>query len=55
MSYKAWDVYLGRRLIETVFFNEKCDGGAKITAEDVKRSLVNHDGYPAEIRVIPVR
>jgi hypothetical protein len=29
----------------------RTDGGAKHTAEDVKRSLVEHDGYDAAIVV----
>lgn len=48
---KAWDVYLNGRLIDTVFYNDKCDGGAKIVAADVKQSLVDHDGYSPNIVV----
>ena len=49
----AYNVYLRGKLIDTVFWNSHCDGGAKITAEDVKKSLINHDGYNPDIKVIP--
>lgn len=42
---KAWNVYLGGRLINTVYFTPDCD------AEYVRRSLINHDGYDARITV----
>lgn len=51
----AWNVYLNGKLIDTVFWNKKCDGGAIITAEDVKESLVNHDGYDYRIVVKKAR
>ena len=46
----AWNVYRPRRydtdkLIDTVFYTKDCD------AEYVRRSLINHDGYPVDIRV----
>lgn len=41
-----WDVYLGRRLIDTVFYTPDC------TEEYVRRTLVNHDGYHPNIRVV---
>lgn len=52
---KAFDVYksnpnskAGRlKKIDTVFYSE----GDKITAEEVKRSLINHDGYNYDITV----
>ena len=45
MNVNAWNVYLGDRLIDTVFFQEGCD-------EDwVRRSLIEHDGYDGRIRV----
>ena len=40
---KAWAVFLGNRWIDTVFYVEN------MSAEDVKRSLVNHDGYHPNI------
>ena len=51
MSTVAWNVYLNGKLIDTVFFSSNCDGGAKITQEDVYDSLVNHDGYNPNIVV----
>lgn len=41
----AWDVILGRRIIDTVFYDRDCD------AEYVRTSLINHDGYNPAIRV----
>jgi len=34
-----------------VFWNDKCDGGAIITAEDVQEALINHDHYDPRILV----
>ena len=41
----AWLVLRGGRLIDTVYFTPDCD------AEYVRRALVEHDGYPADITV----
>jgi hypothetical protein len=41
----GWNVYRNGRLIDTVFFD------ADISASEVKRSLVEHDGYPPNIIV----
>lgn len=46
----AFNVYKGRKLIDTVFYS-----GNTETADDVKRSLINHDGYDADIRVTKAR
>lgn len=40
-----WLVYLGRRLIDEVYYLPCCD------AEYVRTGLINHDGYPSGIRV----
>ena len=45
MKHQAWEVYIGQRWIDTVFFQADMD------AEDVKRSLVEHDGYSSNIRL----
>ena len=44
----AWRVYLGHKLIDTVFFEPHQ------TAWQVRRSLVYHDGYPGNIKVVCV-
>lgn len=49
MAHNAFNVRLNGKLIDTVFY---CDKEAK---EEVKRSLVNHDGYDPEIVVTEVR
>lgn len=41
----AWNVYLNGKKIDCVFYSEGCD------ASYVKQSLINHDGYDANIRV----
>ena len=41
----AYNVYLRGKLIDTVFQS------GMSTVEEVKRSLINHDGYDAAIRV----
>ena len=49
---KAWNVYRHNgRWMNTVFYNKRCEGGALITAEDVYHDLVEHDGYPPDIKV----
>jgi len=45
MKHIGWNVYVGHRCIDTVYFVPSMD------AEEVKRSLVDHDGYPANIKV----
>ena len=46
-AYQAWDVTRGdsRKIIDTVFYDADC------TADYVRRGLVEHDGYPADIKV----
>jgi hypothetical protein len=43
---QAYNVYLNGKEIDTVFYN---DGST--TVEEVKKSLVNHDGYDSDIVV----
>lgn len=40
-----WNVYLGDDLLEAFYFNES------MSAEEVKRSLIDHDNYDPRIRV----
>ena len=47
----AWNVYLSGKLIDTVFYS----ASAKVTADEVYRSLVNHDGYDSGIKVVKAR
>lgn len=46
---QAFKVLLKGRTIDTVYFNES------MTAADVKRSLIDHDGNPESIQVIKCR
>ena len=58
-SHRAFDVFeptvtghgplfmTGLKHIDTVFYG----AGAKVDAEEVRRSLINHDGYPGNIVV----
>lgn len=55
MRQVAWNVYWkdsslkGYKLLDTVFFDEDCD------KEYVYDSLVNHDGYPTDIKILEVK
>lgn len=42
---RAYDVYLHGRWIDTVYF-------IRCTTEEVRRSLIDHDGYSPSISVI---
>lgn len=44
---RAFDVYLNGKLIDTVFYSKN----DKTTADEVRDSLVNHDGYDPAIKV----
>ena len=48
---KTFDVYLNGKVIDTVFYSKS----ANVDANEVKRSLVNHDGYDSGIEVIQVK
>jgi hypothetical protein len=50
-AMKGWDVYLNGKKIDTVFY----DNEPPMAAEDIKRSLVNHDGYDDRIEVKAAR
>lgn len=43
----SFNVYLNGRKIDTIFYSSN----ATVTKEDVKRSLINHDGYDFRIVV----
>ena len=47
----AFNVYLKGKLIDTVFYSKEY----KEKVEDVKRSLINHDGYNSNIVVRKAR
>ena len=42
---KGMDVYLYGKLIDTVWFDED------MSIEEIKKSLINHDGYNPNIEV----
>jgi hypothetical protein len=44
-NMQAFDVYLNGKLIDTVFYTKGFD------AEEVKKSLIDHDGYDPEIEI----
>ena len=46
---KAYKVWLGNKHIDTVFWVDNSD------KEEVKRSLINHDGYDPAIEVTQER
>lgn len=43
----SFNVYLNGRRIDTIFYSKN----ANVNTEDVKRSLINHDGYDFRIVV----
>ena len=45
---KSFNVYLNKKLIDTVF-------DLSTNSEDVKKSLINHDGYNPNIEVKRVK
>ncbi len=48
---QAFDVFRKTKWIDTVFYSNSC----KVTKEEVKKSLIDHDGYPNDIEVIRKR
>lgn len=46
-KHRAFDVYLNRKKIDTVFYGPDDNN----TVTDVRRDLINHDGYDARIVV----
>lgn len=44
-----WNIYIGKKKHDTVFYNDDLD------MEYVRTSLINHDNYPNNIRVIRAR
>lgn len=44
---QAFDVYKKTKLIDTVFYSEGC----KVDKEEVRKSLITHDGYDFDIIV----
>ena len=47
---QTFNVYLHGRLFDTVFYSKLF-----ITADEVKESLINHDGYDSRIMVYRAR
>ncbi len=45
---QKYKVYLNRKLIDAVFYADS----DTITKEEIKRSLVNHDNYDANIKIV---
>jgi hypothetical protein len=45
--HQAFDVFLNGKNIDTVFYSRD----AKMTNDEVRRSLINHDGYDPAIIV----
>jgi hypothetical protein len=46
-----WNVYLYGDLITSVWWSKRWDGGVSFTANDIRFSLINHDGYHDNIEV----
>lgn len=41
----SWNVVVDGQVIDTVFYHSSCD------ADYVRRTLIEHDGYPGDIEV----
>jgi hypothetical protein len=48
---RTFNVYLGGRKIDTVFYSGPGTDRAGLDREEVRRSLVGHDGYDSGIAV----
>jgi hypothetical protein len=48
---RGYEVYLGGKLIDTVFYTHPTGYTAQERVEDVRKSLIDHDGYDPRIRV----
>lgn len=46
---QAWHVMQGKKIIDTVFYDSNIDARA------VRKSLIEHDGYPDDIRIEKAR
>ena len=46
MSQSRWEVWLGKKLTNEVYFD------SSMSAQEVKDSLVRHDGFHPGIRVV---
>lgn len=49
MTTRAWRVMLAGKEIDIVFYTSDCN------ADYVRQSLIGHDGYDQNIRVIPCK
>lgn len=50
-QHRGFNVYLGKKWIDTVFYTVSPEETIKEAVETVRRSLVEHDGYDPYIRV----
>ena len=47
LGMKTFDIYLDGKKIDTVFYSNSDN----VTIDEVKQSLINHDGYNVRIKV----
>ncbi len=48
---QKYKVYLNKKLIDAVFYADS----DKVTKDEIKSSLVNHDGYSSDIKIVKCR
>ena len=48
---QPFNVYRFNRVIDTIFYNVSDN----VSSDEVKKSMINHDGYPSDIEVKKVR
>ena len=51
MKLQQFKVYMNSKHVDTLFF----PASMKITRDEVRRSLVRHDGYDPRIRIVKAR
>lgn len=50
-KFTWYNVYLGKKLIDEIAYGS----ANKVDTEEIRRSLVEHDGYDPNIRVVKAR
>ena len=51
MTIQAFDVFRNSKWIDTIFYSPNCN----VDCDEVRKSLVEHDGYPNDIEVVKKR
>lgn len=52
MTQQAFHVFVGRKHLDTVFASDHPGYTPQEVVDDMRKSLIEHDGYPSNIRVV---